>query len=162
MGIFYRLNRPSSHFICTDDTKDCPTKPCLSKGYKTQKTKSFESLVSPSAHLYPNVFWPPSQQSSSADGNTFAARQRISSAATPTQVMQTRDRTQTDTAMFFGRGSNVLHTAGTIIIPISFSHIRLSKIVQASYKLNTAVFERVPLTFFKAFFFSVPLSAHPR
>ena len=117
--VLCRLNRPSSHFICTDDTKDCPTEPCLSKD-RTQITKSFKSLISPSAHLYPNVFWPPSQLSPSADGNTLVARQCISTVATPKDVMQTRDRIQTDTAMFFGRGSNVLHIAGTITISISF------------------------------------------
>ena len=128
-----------------DDTKDCPANPYLSKDC-TQITKSFESLILPSAHLYPNVFWPPSQLSPSADGNALVARQYISTVATPKDVMQTRERIQTNTAMFLGRGSNILHIAGTITISISF-FMRLSKTVQISYKLNTTVFQRVPRHF---------------
>ena len=99
-----RLNRPLSHFICTDDTTDCPTEPCLSKDH-TQITKSFGSSESPPAHPYPNVFWPLSQLSSAADGDALVARRRLSTAATPKDRTQTRDRTQTDTAMLFGRGA---------------------------------------------------------
>lgn len=64
----------------------------------TQAIRSFESSTSTSAHLYPNVFWPPPQLSPSDGGDMLLARQCLSIAAAPEDTMRT-DETQTGTAM---------------------------------------------------------------
>lgn len=84
-----------------------------------QISKSFESLILPSAHPYPNVFWPPSQLSPSADGNAFVVRQHTSTVETPKGMMQTRDRIQTDIKTSF--------RSTTFLTPQSFSTLGSEK-----------------------------------
>lgn len=80
----------------------------------SQTTRTSESSTSPSAHLNPNVFWPPAQLSPSDGGDRLVARQCLSTAAAPKDTRQTGDRTQcspsitgniTISPSFFTKGS---------------------------------------------------------